>query len=76
MRCTGTVLDIQQIFNIKAPLEDLKNMSSLATGRGRQRGSEVGEDGDELVQGTAERRAVQMLRSRSKRSLNACVLKA
>lgn len=61
MRCTGAILDIQQIFNIKelgqgsAPLEDFKNMASLATGGGMQRGSEVGEDGDELVQGTAQR---------------------
>lgn len=51
------------------------NMSSLATGGGVQRGSEVGEDGGELVQGTAERQAVQLLQSRSKRSLNVCVLK-
>lgn len=47
MRCTGTILDIQQIFNIKelgqgsAPLEDFKNMASLATGGGMPKGSEV-----------------------------------
>lgn len=47
MRCTGAILDIQQIFNIKelgqgsAPLEDFKNMSSLATVGGMPRGSEV-----------------------------------
>lgn len=88
MRCTGTTSDIQQIFNIwqlllflskswgwSAPLDGLMNMSSLATGGGVQRGSEVGEDGGELVQGTAERQAVQLLQSRSKRSLNVCVLK-